>query len=70
MVARLVQAANELALFPSRYRIRKTRRSPAKEVRAMPCPPFMIYYRVQEPALGVSIIAIRHGARRQPRGFP
>ena len=38
-------------------------------VRRMPVPPFLVYYRVNDDTKTVDIVAVRHGARRQPRTF-
>jgi plasmid stabilization system protein ParE len=42
---------------------------PAKAVRRMPVPPFLIYYRIDEARKAVGIVTIRHGKQRPPRRF-
>src|SRR3954471_23217179 len=65
--ARLWAAARSLSALPHRYEIHRYRRYPAKAVRSMAVPPFIIYYRIDETARIVRILTIYHGARRQPR---
>lgn len=65
----LVDAVDSLAVFPGRYKVHEYRRDPAKTVRSMPVPPFIIYYRVIARIRAVEILTIRHGSRRQPRRF-
>lgn len=70
IVARsLVEAIDSLDFLPHRYRIHEHRKDPAKTVHAMPVPPFIVYYRVQDSRLTVEIVAVRHGSRRQPQRF-
>jgi plasmid stabilization system protein ParE len=66
---RLWEACQSLALFPHRHRVYQHRADTAKTVHAMPQPPFMIYYRVDEARGTVRVLTVRHGARRQPRRF-
>jgi plasmid stabilization system protein ParE len=65
----LLDAMESLDQLPRRYPIYQGRRRPREMVRRMPVPPFLIYYRVNESALSVDVLAVRHGSRRQPRSF-
>jgi plasmid stabilization system protein ParE len=59
--AELVKAIDSLERLPLRYPVYSGRRAPA-QVRRMPVPPYLIYYRVSEPNSAVEIITVRHGA--------
>jgi plasmid stabilization system protein ParE len=70
VIAELIDAVDSLQILPQRHAIYRGRGRPAVEVvRRMPVPPHLIYYRVNEADALVEIITIRHGKRRQPRGF-
>ena len=65
----ILGAAQSLSFFPYRFRVHQRRKDAAKTVRAMPHQPFMIYYHVLESHHTVTVLTIRHGARRQPKRF-
>ena len=65
----LIDAIDSLDLFPQRYKVHERRRDPSKTVHSMPVPPFIVYYRVRDSEQVVEVIAVLHGARRQPRRF-
>ena len=69
VVAELVQALDSLQALPHRYPVYQGRRLASQQVRRMPVPPYLIYYRVDDRTLAVGIITIRHGKRRQPGRF-
>jgi plasmid stabilization system protein ParE len=69
VAAELVDAIDGLELLPHRYAVYQGRGSPGREVRRMPVPPFLIYYRVDDAKGSVGVITIRHGKQRQPRRF-
>jgi plasmid stabilization system protein ParE len=69
MIDGMLEAALSLRMLPYRYRVYQHRKVPAKTVHAMPIPPFILYYRVDETTHVVRVLSIRHGARRQPRSF-
>jgi plasmid stabilization system protein ParE len=69
VATRLVEAIDSLEQLPHRYPVHERRRDPAKAVRSMPVPPFIIYYRVAETKQAVEVLTVRHGARRQPKRF-
>lgn len=65
----IVNAIDSLDFLPARYKVHEHRVDPAKTVHALPVPPFIIYYRVDETQQAVRILTIRHGSRRQPKRF-
>jgi addiction module RelE/StbE family toxin len=67
---RLWEAGQSLSTFPNRFSIYEDQQDRTKAVRAMPVPPFIIYYRVDESSRTVRILAVRDARRRQPTGFP
>ena len=69
MIDGMLEAALSLRMLPYRYRVYLHRKIAAKTVHAMPIPPFILYYRVDERTRVVRVLSIRHGARRQPRRF-
>jgi len=69
MISALVDAIDSLEILPQRHPVYRGKRQPSEAVRRMPVPPYLIYYRVNEPHLAVDILRVRHGARRQPRRF-
>ena len=66
---RIWPACQSLSAFPNRYAVHQHRRDPAKKVRSMPVPPFIVYYRVDESQKTVRLLTIRDGRRRQPQRF-
>jgi plasmid stabilization system protein ParE len=66
---RILQAIDQLGVFPHRYPIYQGRRRPSTAVRRMPEPPVLVYYKINEPDRVVEVITVRHGKRRQPRKF-
>src|SRR5579863_8462370 len=66
---RLLAVIDSLDLFPHRYKGHEHRQDPAKTVRSMPVPPFIVYYRVDDVRRTVRVLSVRHGARRQPKRF-
>jgi plasmid stabilization system protein ParE len=69
MIDGMLAAALSLRMLPYRHRVYQHRKVAAKTVHAMPIPPLMLYYRVDETTHVVRVLTIRHGARRQPRRF-
>jgi plasmid stabilization system protein ParE len=64
-----MDAAASLDELPSRCEIHDSRKDPAFTVRSMAAPPYIIYYRVDDAKLTVTVMSVRHGARRQPKRF-
>jgi plasmid stabilization system protein ParE len=69
MIDDIQTTAGSLSILPFRYPIYERRRDPAMAVRAMPFPPYMIYYRIDQRAQAVRVLRVIHGSRRQPRRF-
>jgi plasmid stabilization system protein ParE len=69
VVGQLVNAVESLATLPNRFKVHERRVNPSKSVHSMPVARYLIYYRVDDVHLTVIILAIRHGARRQPKRF-
>ena len=67
--AELISAIDSLRQLPLRHPVYRGTRRPRHPVRRMPVPPYLIYYRVDEPRQVVEIVTVRHGARRPPRGL-
>jgi plasmid stabilization system protein ParE len=65
----LLDAIDALEILPYRYKVHESRKDPAKTVRSMPVPPWIVYYRVREHLKVVEVLAVMHGSRRQPRRF-
>ena len=69
VVEAIINAVDSLTQFPHRYKVHRSSRDPDRTVRSMPVPPFIVYYRVIEQHQVIRVLTVRHGARRQPRGF-
>ena len=65
----LLDAIDSLERFPHRYKVHEHRKEPAKTVRSMPVPPFIVYYRVVEHLGMIEVLTVLHGHRKQPRRF-
>jgi plasmid stabilization system protein ParE len=62
MIARILDAIEELAVAPRRYAVVRTRRRLPYELRATIVRPYKVFYSVEGQA--VHVRTIRHGARR------
>jgi plasmid stabilization system protein ParE len=69
MLGKLKHAIQCLRSMPTRNVIRQHRKDPSLSVRAEISWPYLIYYRVNEGLTTVTILTVRHGARRQPKRF-
>jgi plasmid stabilization system protein ParE len=65
----LWDAMARLKDLPHRYRVIQGIRSADRQVRRMPVPPYLVYYRVAETERVVRILTVRHASRRQPKRF-
>ena len=65
----LLDAIDALGILPHRYKVHEHRTDPAKTVRSMPVPPFVVYYRVVDRLAAVEVVALCHGSQRRPRRF-
>ena len=59
---RLIDRASSLGSMPDRFPLH----DPARGIRRMPLPPYLIFYVCDEEAKTVTIIHYWHGARRMP----
>jgi plasmid stabilization system protein ParE len=66
---RLFDEIDSLEFMPNRYKVHSSSRDPSRVVHAMSVPPFIVYHRVVERKDAVEVIAVLHGARRQPKRF-
>jgi len=60
---KLLEHALRLRTMPQRFPLY----DPARGIRKMPSPPFLVYYTSDEDAGVVNILHFWHGARRSPR---
>jgi plasmid stabilization system protein ParE len=65
----IIAAIDSLEFLPYRHKVNVSNRDPARVVRSMSVPPFIVYYRVVERNKAVEVITVRRGTRRQPRRF-
>jgi toxin ParE1/3/4 len=69
VATKIIAAIDSLNQLPHRYPVHQGRRQPSQTVRRMPVRPYLIYYRIDDRRMAVTIISVRHGARKQPRKF-
>lgn len=65
----ILDAIDSLGFMPRRFRQVGRSRKRGSAVHAMVVRPFIVYYRAADNPPAVHILHIRHGARRQPRGW-
>jgi plasmid stabilization system protein ParE len=65
----LRSAVRSLSVFPQRYKVHELNVDDSKTVRAMPVPPFVVFYRIIDSVNTVEILTVRHGARDRPPRF-
>lgn len=66
----ILKRVRDLTVLPSRHKVVGRSRKTDSPVHRMVVHPYLVYYRVEEDPAVVSILTVRHGARRQPRRFP
>ena len=64
MIQRLLDAIDSLDLFPHRYKVLEDIETFGEEVRSMPVPPYLVRYHIDDARLAVTVVSVRHGARR------
>lgn len=64
MVTRMMRAIDGLGILPHRYKRVDFSELPGEQIRSMPVRPFLVRYCVDDAARLVSILSVRHGARR------
>jgi plasmid stabilization system protein ParE len=69
-VNQLLGSVRSLKRLPIKYRPVQIRPKAAETVYGMVVPPYLIYYRVDESMAVVTVLTIRHSARRPLKRFP
>jgi plasmid stabilization system protein ParE len=69
LAGRILNAVDSLETMPNRFRRVGVTRKRKSEVHAMVVSPFIVYYRIDESRMAVRILAVFHGAQRQPKSF-
>jgi toxin ParE1/3/4 len=64
MIGRLLAAIDGLELLPHRFKVVRNTRLVGERVRSMPVRPYLVRYHVDDSARVVTVLAVRHGARR------
>jgi plasmid stabilization system protein ParE len=64
MIERLLDAIDSLEMFPHRFKVVQNTDEAEAEVRSMPVKPFLVRYHVDDADHVVTILSVRHGARR------
>lgn len=64
MIRRLLEAIESLHALPHRYPLIEKNAALAGPIRSMPVRPYLVRYLIDESKATVTIVSIRHGARR------
>lgn len=64
LIGRLIDAVDSLALLPHRYSVVRNADRIGIEIRSMPVRPYLIRYHVDKATRTVTVLGVRHGARR------
>jgi toxin ParE1/3/4 len=64
MIERLVDGIDSLEVFPHRYKILRNKAVFGEDVHSMPVLPYLIRYHIDDENDLVTILSVRHGARR------
>jgi plasmid stabilization system protein ParE len=67
MLERLINAIESLDQLPHRYAVPRHVKKVSQNVRSMPVPPYLVQYPIDDRNFQVSILSVRHGARRPGR---
>src|SRR5687767_10133688 len=67
VIERLLAAVFSLEQLPHRYRVVRDTAKVGAKVRSMPVPPFLVRYHVDDGPRVVTVLSVRHGARRPER---
>jgi plasmid stabilization system protein ParE len=66
VIDRILSAIDSLEILPHRYPVLEdSLQLLGEELRSMPVPPFKVRYRVDDAGRAVTIVGVRHGARRE-----
>ena len=64
MIGRIIDAIESLSLFPGRYGLARNIEGIGVEVHSIPVRPYLIRYHINRSSRVVTVLSIRHGARR------
>lgn len=64
MIEKLLDAIDSLEVFPQRYKVVKNANEVGEEIRSMSVRPYLVRYHINESGLVVTILSVRHGARK------
>jgi addiction module RelE/StbE family toxin len=65
LIRRLLTAIDSLQFMPNRNKPIKGAAALGEQIRSMPVRPYLIRYHVKDSTRVVTILSVRHGARRQ-----
>jgi toxin ParE1/3/4 len=66
MVERILESIELLKVFPHRHAVTPAKAPLGKQVRSLPVPPYVVFFRVLDQDRTVIILTVRHGAHRPP----
>jgi plasmid stabilization system protein ParE len=66
VISRLLDAMDSLDTFPKRHKLIKDTHALGVPIRSMPVRPYLVRYHVDDVNRVVTILSVRHGARRPP----
>jgi len=69
VIDRLQDAIYSLDQMPRRFKVHSCRKDMSLSVHAMPVPPYIVYYRVDDVHHAVRVLRVYDGRRLQPRRF-
>lgn len=69
MVGRILDAIESLETFPHRNVVERQSKKIKQPVRSLLVKPYIIYFRVLDEQVAVTVLSVRHGARRRPKRF-
>lgn len=69
MVARLLDAIDDLSILPHRFRVSGRSKRHSVNIQSRVVSPYLIYYFVSDSDKLVTVTDIIHGARKQPTTF-
>jgi plasmid stabilization system protein ParE len=64
VIQRLLDGIFSLEQLPHRFKVVRNTSAVGETIRSMPVPPFLVRYHVDDGARRVTILSVRHGARR------
>ena|SRR3954471_24727645 len=64
MIARLLDSIDRLEIFPHRYKVVRNTEEAGGDVHSMPVRPYLVRYEINDVEGVVTIMSVRHGARK------